>query len=117
MKDGKIYNYKPKTHLEFRKLVDYLLEARGYEADLNDIDTSLITDMVETFRSKDFNGDISNWDASNVFNMGGMFLNSKFDRDISGWKPIKLTCLNDMFSYSALEQNNKIPLWYKLLQI
>ena len=65
-KDIKSYNYHPKTRDELKELVNKLIEERGYNADLNDIDTSEITDMTTLFYNSKFNGDISNWNVSNV---------------------------------------------------
>ena len=76
------YNYHPKTYDELEELVDKLIEERGFKADLNDIDTSEITDMSVLFFNSNFNGDISNWDVSNVKNMRLMFSGSKFNGDI-----------------------------------
>jgi hypothetical protein len=46
------YNYHPKTNEELRTLVNELIEERGNEADLNDIDTSEIDDMSHVFENK-----------------------------------------------------------------
>ena len=79
-KDTKIvYNYHPKKRLELNKLIDKLIEERGDKANLNDIDTSEITDMHNLFVNSEFNGNISEWDVSNVKNMNYMFYNSKFN--------------------------------------
>ena len=43
------YNYHPKTRDELLGLVDKLIKERGNDADLNDIDTSEITDMNYMF--------------------------------------------------------------------
>ena len=67
------YNYHPKDKDELEELIDKLINERGNDADLNDIDTSEITDMSELFYKSDFNGDISEWDVSNVENMNSMF--------------------------------------------
>ena len=85
----KQYNYCPQTREELDDLLDQLLEERGWEADLNDIDVSNITDMsglfakfredIDKFKyNKDydfskFNGDISEWDVSNVKNYYNIF--------------------------------------------
>ena len=50
-------NYQPKTRDEHKELVKKLIKERGNEADLNDIDTSEITDMADVFYELDFNGD------------------------------------------------------------
>ena len=54
------YKYHPKTKDELIELVDVHIDMFGDECDLNDIDTSAITDMSSLFSSKyRFNGDIS----------------------------------------------------------
>ena len=60
------YNYYPSTKNELKELVNKLIKERGDNADLNDIDTSEITDMSHIFYYSKFNGDISEWDVSNV---------------------------------------------------
>ena len=86
-----IIKFFPKTKAELKKLLDQLIDERGNEADLNDIDTSAITDMAVLFDYSDFNGDISEWDVSNVNYMKYMFAHSKFDGDLSGWNVNKVT--------------------------
>ena len=65
--------HKPKDKKELESLIDKLIKQRGLDADLNDIDTSEITDMSELFYKSEFNGDISRWDVSNVEDMKDMF--------------------------------------------
>ena len=137
-KDIKNYNYNPKTNGELIKIVDQLIKERGNDANLNDIDTSEITDMDGIFEGSNFNGDISEWDVSNVKDMEWMFGNSeftgengdisnwdvsnvkimncmfyksKFDGDISKWNVSKVINMNHMFYESPLEKNP--PKWYK----
>ena len=43
------YNYYPGTKAELRLLITDLINERGLNADLNDIDTSMITDMSRLF--------------------------------------------------------------------
>ena len=105
------YNYHPKTNDELKELVDQLIEERGYEADLNDIDTSEITDMHMIFYNSKFNGDISNWDVSNVKTMESMFYYSKFNGDISNWDVRNVEDMSYMFNGNPLEKNP--PKWYK----
>ena len=70
------YNYHPKTKEELQDLLKQLIEERGNEADLNDIDTSEITYMSGLFKYvKKVNGDISNWNVSNVKYNQGIFDN------------------------------------------
>ena len=110
-KDIKNYNYHPKTNGELIKIVDQLIKERGNDANLNDIDTSEITDMDGIFEGSNFNGDISEWDVSNVKIMNCMFYKSKFDGDISKWNVSKVINMNHMFYESPLEKNP--PKWYK----
>ena len=98
-----VYNYHPKTKDELKELVDKLIKERGNEADLNDIDTSEITDMYGLFKSSNFNGDISEWDVSNVKDMNSMFYRSKFtgeNGDISNWDVSNVENMISMFAYS-----------------
>ena len=102
-KDIDSYNYHPKTRDELRQLVYKLMEERGDDANLNDIDTSEITDMSELFYLSKFNVDISNWNVSNVKNMGGMFYKSKFNGDLSNWDVSNVKNMKDMFKDSPLQ--------------
>ena len=105
------YNYHPKTKQELKELVEKLIKERGNEADLNDIDTSTITDMSELFYLKDkFNGDISKWDVSNVENMYSMFRGTTFNGDISKWDVSKVKDMSAMFN-RAIEFNQDISKW------
>lgn len=96
------YNYHPKTNEELRKLIKELIEERGDEANLNDIDTSKIDDMSELFQGSSFDGDISLWDVSNVIYMSHMFLyNFDFtgkNTDFSNWDVSKVENFNGMFA-------------------
>ena len=105
------YNYHPKTRDELLELVNKLINERGNDADLNDIDTSEITDMSYMFTYSKFNGDISKWDVSNVKNMQEMFYNSKFSGDISNWDVSNVKDMSFMFTNTPLEKNP--PKWYK----
>ena len=61
---------------------------RKHQTDLNDIDTSRITDMSNLFVDIKLrqNIDISQWDVSNVRDMHNMFNGcKKFNCDLSGW--------------------------------
>ena len=106
------YNYHPTTRDELLELVNKLIEERGNDTDLNDIDTSEITDMSYMFYISKFNGDISEWDVSNVKNMQEMFYNSKFtgkNGDISKWDVSNVNNMKYMFRYS--EFNVDISNW------
>ena len=108
-KDIKSYNYHPKTRDELQDLVNNLIEERGNKADLNDIDTSEITDMTALFYNSSFNGDISKWDTSNVKDMRYMFYRAIFNRDISKWDVSNVEDMQSMFESS--EFNGDISEW------
>ena len=74
---------RDRIHLE--EAIGQRIAEYGNEADLNDLDISMIRDLSQLFENSDFNGDISGWDVSNVRDMSWMFSNAKFDGDISGW--------------------------------
>ena len=103
------YNYFPKTNEELIQIIYRLIQERGEDCDLNDIDVSEITDMESVFDDNDivrsFNGDISKWDVSNVECMNFMFAHSKFNGDISEWNVSKARLMNGMFAYSNFNQN------------
>ena len=106
------YNYHPKTRDELRQLVYKLIKERGNEANLNDIDTSEITDMTELFYQSNYNGDISNWAVSNVETMESMFYESKFtgeNGDISDWDVSNVKDMNYMFYSSSF--NGDLSNW------
>ena len=109
------YNYHPKTRIELKQIVDTLIDKRGNEANLNDIDTSEITDMTALFYYSSFNGDISNWDVRNVENMNHMFDTSKFtgkNGDISNWDVSKVKSMVYMFYGSSFTgENGDISKW------
>ncbi len=78
------YNYYPKDD-ELDNLIQKLIKERGYDADLNDIDTSNITDMSSLFINSAFNGDISSWDVSNVIDMQDMFYDCPLENNLPTW--------------------------------
>ena len=97
------YNYYPKTKDELEDIIKQKIESEGNECDLNDIDTSNITDMSSLFKDSKFDGDISKWDVSNVENMRYMFTNSKFNGDISKWNVSNVTTMEYMFFCSEFD--------------
>ena len=120
--------YHPTTRNELKDLIDKLIQERGNNADLNDIDVSNITDMRGLFSKYDFysnasseieinelykfNGDISEWDVSNVISMREMFRQSEYtgeNGDISNWNVEKVEDMWQMFYRS--KYNGDISKW------
>ena len=109
-KNSKIgYIYHPKTKDELKDIIKQKIESEGNECNLNDIDTSNITDMSYLFEDSEFNGDISKWNMSNVTNMQYMFRFSEFNGDISNWDVSNVEDMQGMFSYSKF--NSDISNW------
>lgn len=123
---------KPTRDSELPNIITALLQTRGFDCDLNDVDVSEVKDftrvfmnshnpefvgdisrwdtrsatkMHQMFAHSKFNGDISNWDTSNVIDMGLMFSNSKFMGDLSRWNTSKVEAMNSMFEFVKLSCN------------
>ena len=107
-----VYTYQPKDKKELIEIIDDRIEQEGPNCDLNDIDTSLITDMSHLFYKSRFNGNISRWDVSNVENIGWMFSWSKFNGDISKWK-INKNCYNYHMFYNCPIKEEYKPLIFQ----
>jgi surface protein len=100
IKKHPVYKFQPESTKELKQLVRRLIEERGNDADLNDIDTSLITNMDSLFQGITTlaNVDISQWDVSNVTSMDGMFFNKKnFNCDLSEWDVSNVENMESMF--------------------
>ena len=107
-KNSKIaYNYHPKTKDKLKYIINKRIKSEGNECNLNDIDTSYITDMSNLFAYSHFNGDISRWNVSNVKNMKYMFEFSIFNNDISNWNVSNVTFKLDMFQNCPIEEKYK----------
>ncbi len=104
---------RPATKDELRSLIEKELYYQGIDADLNFIDTSLITDMSNLFNSLDIrNIKIDKWDVSKVRNMSGMFSNCwKFSCDLSSWNVSNVTDTSQMF-YMCENFNCDLSGWY-----
>jgi predicted protein (fragment) len=94
--------FRPKTKNELREIIEKELERQGIDADLNDIDTSKITDMSYLFYELDIrNIKIDKWDVSNVTNMCKMFFGAYyFNCDLSNWDVSKVTNMFCMFAFN-----------------
>ena len=99
------YSCQPKTKNKLFKTIRVRISKEGPNCDLNDIDTSLITNMSELFVDSIFNGDISNWDVSHVEDMWGMFAYSDFDGNISKWDVSNVKNTSNMFRKSKFNQD------------
>ena len=102
-----VYNYYPKTKAELKAIIKQKIESEGNECNLNDIDTSNITDMSFLFKGSKFNGDISKWNVSNVTTMEDMFCNSVFNQDISNWDVSNVKFKLDIFYNCPIEEKYK----------
>ena len=94
------YKYFPKDFDELQSLIEQLLEERGKDANLNDINVSNITDMYGLFSGLEpHNIDISEWDVSKVEDMSYMFDDcKKFNCDLSNWDVRQVKDMENMFS-------------------
>ena len=99
------YSCRPKTKDELKFIIRSRVFNEGPNCDLNDIDTSLITDMSKLFYKSRFNGNISKWDVSKVEDMTGMFSGSRFNGDISRWDVSRCQLMVGMFSGSKFNGN------------
>lgn len=125
---------KPTTKYELRDIIWEEIKRQGPDADLNHIDTSLITDMSMLFGMitignikvdqwevsnvtnmrhlfcgcLKFNCDLSKWDVSNVTNMENMFdCCIKFNRDLSKWDVSNVTDMSGMFYNCPIMESYK----------
>lgn len=109
----KQYKYYPQTKSELKDIIKKLLKERGKNADLNDIDTSKITDMSSLFfREFPHNINISEWDVSNVENMGIMFMDCHdFNCDLSKWNVKNVKDMRYMFNHCHKFKGEGLENW------
>ena len=99
-----VCNYFPKTKDELQEIIEQLLEERKDDdvIDLNDIDTSKITEMNNLFEEMNIKKiDISEWDVSNVksfYNMFSECIRLESIGDLSGWNVSKVKTMEYMFN-------------------
>ena len=99
------YSCQPKTKDELLQIIKDRISKEGPNCNLNDIDTSLITNMFYLFYGSKFNGDISKWNISNVKSMEGMFSRFNFNGDISNWDVSNVEDMSWMFHKSKFNQD------------
>ena len=107
--------FRPTTKDELQSLIEQELERQGWDADLNFIDTSLITDMSWLFHPLYYvrNIKIDEWDVNNVTNMESMFRYCKnFNADLSSWsrRLSNVTNMSNMF-FGCKEFNCDLSAW------
>lgn len=104
---------RPTTKDELRSLIETELYYQGLDADLNHIDTSLITDMSNLFNSLDIrNIKIDQWDTSNVKDMSQMFyMCENFKSNLSSWDVSNVTDMSQMF-YMCENFSSDLSSWY-----
>ena len=99
------YSCRPDNKDELKSIIDDRIEKEGPNCNLNDIDTSLITDMSYLFKYSSFNGDISCWNTSKVEDMSGMFYGTPFNSDISNWDVSNVKYMGFMFNRTDFNQD------------
>ena len=94
----KSYSCAPDTRGELKEILRDRLN-QDPDTDLNDIDTSNITDMSKLFWELDpHNIDISKWDVSNVEDMNCMFWGCRnFNSNLSRWDVLNVKDMHGMF--------------------
>lgn len=101
-------SFKPKDSKQLREIIMDAVEDDP-EADLNFIDTSLITSMNSLFNDINFDGDISNWDVSSVHDMAYMFWRSNFtgknSPGMNNWDVSNVLSMDCMFEQSQFNQD------------
>lgn len=104
------YTVQPQTKDELAAIIYKTCQEKGWDCDLNFIDTSKITDMSFLFLDdakggyglEHFNGDISKWNTSNVTDMEGMFWGAdSFNQNINNWDVSNVTDMEGMFCYTT----------------
>ena len=108
------YQYFPKNTDELKEIIVKLIDERGYDADLNDIDTSKITDMSMLFKHSEFSGDVSKWNVSNVENMNEMFAYSKLtdeNTNLYNWNVKNVINMEGMFAQCKTFTGKGIEKW------
>ena len=100
----------PTTTEELQDEIQIRLD-RG-QTNLNDIDTSKITDMYELFPCVAHNFNVSSWDVSNVIDMFNMFDGCDgFNCDLSSWDVSKVKDMSFMFNQCKAFEGKGLEQW------
>ena len=109
----------PETKEELAQIIYETCQEKGWDCDLNFIDTSKITDMsclfsdnvLSGFSLSEFCGNISKWNTSNVTDMSYMFCGAEnFNGTLNNWDTSNVTNMECMFS-KALSFNQPLDKW------
>ena len=100
---------QPNTLKELRDLVVSEIEEQGPDADLNFIDTSLITDMTDLFVNLPIhNIKIDKWNTSRVTITRDMFYGcTECDTDISMWDMSNIKDASGMFYMCSIPEHKR----------
>lgn len=80
------------------RLIGNLIDLRGNDCNLNDVDVSNVEYMGGIFQFTDFCGDVSGWNTSNCKYMYRMFYNcNKFNCNLDKWDVSNVTIFTEMF--------------------
>ena len=106
------YAYQPTNYGELSTILEERL-TKDKDADLNDIDVSKITDMLDLFKDLDpHNIDVSQWDVSNVKTMNGMFFNCRnLNCNLSDWDVSNVVTMFAMFEECKMFEGKGLENW------
>lgn len=93
------------TDDNFKDVVRSEIDRLGSKADLNHLNTTLVTNMKGGFTQLDFVGNISEWDTSNVENMESLFGLCSFNGNISKWDVSNVKNMKHLFYSSDFNQD------------
>lgn len=89
----------------------YLFAFTNFNGDINNWNTSNVTNIEGMFSYATFNKPLSSWDTSNVTNMNSVFFEATaFNQNINSWDTSSVTDMNSMF-YGATQFDQPLNLW------
>lgn len=107
-----IINYGGADLYNLESVQDMFYNASGFNDDISNWDTSLVTNANNTFNgASSFNRDINKWNVGNVVSMVSLFRNAAyFNQELSSWGVSKVTSMDSMFR-GATAFNKDISAW------